>query len=240
MKAGAFDSLGHPRKGLCLAFEGIVERALVRRREAEQGIATLFSLLDDEVGERRGRGVAGQLRRHLGGDPGPRVRQGRAAGLREGDARAVRERPSPDGRRAGAAQRHRRHDPRPARLGRSGRTMPTARWAPASASGSAENVAITTGGVVTALAPALHAPRRAHGDLRARGPRGCDRGDGLPEDDARVRGAARAGRRSSPCAAGSTFARISRSSSAARSAASRAQPRRAPILPSRSCCRCTA
>jgi len=45
VKAGGFDSLGHPRKGLCLAFEGIVERALVRRREQEQGIATLFSLL---------------------------------------------------------------------------------------------------------------------------------------------------------------------------------------------------
>ncbi|MGD0442096.1 MAG: DNA polymerase III subunit alpha [Acidimicrobiales bacterium] len=50
-KAGAFDSLGHPRKGLCLAFEGIVERALVRRREEEQGIATLFSLLDDEAAD---------------------------------------------------------------------------------------------------------------------------------------------------------------------------------------------
>jgi DNA polymerase-3 subunit alpha len=51
VKAGAFDSLGHPRKGLCLAFEGIIERALVRRRESEQGIATLFSLLDDEAGD---------------------------------------------------------------------------------------------------------------------------------------------------------------------------------------------
>ncbi|HLN06205.1 MAG TPA: DNA polymerase III subunit alpha [Acidimicrobiales bacterium] len=50
VKAGAFDSLGHPRKGLCLAFEGIIERALVRRREDEQGISTLFSLLDDEAG----------------------------------------------------------------------------------------------------------------------------------------------------------------------------------------------
>ena len=49
VKAGAFDSLGHPRKGLCLAFEGIVERALVRRREQEQGIATLFSLFDDQA-----------------------------------------------------------------------------------------------------------------------------------------------------------------------------------------------
>ena len=51
-KAGAFDSLGHPRKGLCLAFEGIIERALVRRREDEQGVSTLFSLLEDEPGER--------------------------------------------------------------------------------------------------------------------------------------------------------------------------------------------
>jgi DNA polymerase-3 subunit alpha len=50
VKAGAFDSLGHPRKGLCLAFEGIIERALHRRRESEQGISTLFSLLDDEAG----------------------------------------------------------------------------------------------------------------------------------------------------------------------------------------------
>jgi len=48
VKAGAFDSLGHPRKGLCLAFEAIVERALVRRREDEQGVSTLFSLLDDD------------------------------------------------------------------------------------------------------------------------------------------------------------------------------------------------
>ena len=51
IKAGAFDSLDHPRKGLCLVFEAIVDRALVRRREAEQGIATLFSLLDDEAGD---------------------------------------------------------------------------------------------------------------------------------------------------------------------------------------------
>jgi len=51
VKAGAFDSLGHPRKGLCLAFEGIIERALMRRRETEQGIATLFSILEDDAGD---------------------------------------------------------------------------------------------------------------------------------------------------------------------------------------------
>ncbi len=57
-KAGAFDSLGHPRKGLCLAFEGIVERALVRRREEEQGIATLFSLFDEQAGDAESRGAS--------------------------------------------------------------------------------------------------------------------------------------------------------------------------------------
>ena len=57
-KAGAFDSLGHPRKGLCLAFEGIVERALVRRREEEQGIATLFSLFDEQAGNAESQGAS--------------------------------------------------------------------------------------------------------------------------------------------------------------------------------------
>ncbi len=48
VKAGAFDSLGHPRQGLCLVFEGIVDRTLERRREQDLGIATLFSAFDDE------------------------------------------------------------------------------------------------------------------------------------------------------------------------------------------------
>ncbi len=121
VKAGAFDSLGHPRKGLCLAFEGIVERALVRRREAEQGIATLFSLLDDEAGDATAGGRSRRVRRHLGGCPRSRIRQGRAVGLREGDARPLCERPPPHGARGVAAEGHRRHDSRPARLGRPGR-----------------------------------------------------------------------------------------------------------------------
>ena len=45
IKAGAFDSLGHPRKGLCLVFEEIIDHVLARRREEELGISTLFSLL---------------------------------------------------------------------------------------------------------------------------------------------------------------------------------------------------
>jgi DNA polymerase-3 subunit alpha len=46
-KAGAFDSLGHPRRGLCLVFESIVDRTLERRREEEAGISTLFGLLEE-------------------------------------------------------------------------------------------------------------------------------------------------------------------------------------------------
>jgi len=47
-KAGAFDSLGHPRKGLCLVSEEIVSRTLERRREEEAGISTLFSCLETD------------------------------------------------------------------------------------------------------------------------------------------------------------------------------------------------
>jgi DNA polymerase-3 subunit alpha len=46
IKAGAFDSLGHPRQGLCLVFEQIVDRMLSRRREADQGVMSLFGGLD--------------------------------------------------------------------------------------------------------------------------------------------------------------------------------------------------
>jgi DNA polymerase-3 subunit alpha len=50
-KAGAFDSCGHPRQGLCLVFEDIVDRTLTRRREEDLGISTLFSLLEAEAVE---------------------------------------------------------------------------------------------------------------------------------------------------------------------------------------------
>jgi DNA polymerase-3 subunit alpha len=42
IKGGAFDSVGHPRKGLCLVFEQIVDRVLARRRERELGVMSLF------------------------------------------------------------------------------------------------------------------------------------------------------------------------------------------------------
>ena len=57
VKAGAFDSLGHPRQGLCLVLDEIVDRTLERRREHEVGIATLFSSLEpsEGVGDDAGR-----------------------------------------------------------------------------------------------------------------------------------------------------------------------------------------
>jgi len=42
VKAGAFDSLGHTRKGLMESFERVVDSTLARRREQEQGIMSLF------------------------------------------------------------------------------------------------------------------------------------------------------------------------------------------------------
>ncbi|MGH9128873.1 MAG: DNA polymerase III subunit alpha, partial [Acidimicrobiales bacterium] len=62
IKAGAFDSLGHPRQGLCVVFEQIVDRTLARRREAEAGIMTLFGALGcEEAGGGEAR-VSGQGR----------------------------------------------------------------------------------------------------------------------------------------------------------------------------------
>ncbi|MDQ6696525.1 MAG: DNA polymerase III subunit alpha, partial [Actinomycetota bacterium] len=42
VKAGGFDSLGHPRRGLLAVFEQIVDQTLARRRERDMGVLTLF------------------------------------------------------------------------------------------------------------------------------------------------------------------------------------------------------
>jgi DNA polymerase-3 subunit alpha len=42
IKAGAFDSLGHPRRGLMMVFEQIIDVTVDRRREREKGIMSLF------------------------------------------------------------------------------------------------------------------------------------------------------------------------------------------------------
>jgi DNA polymerase-3 subunit alpha len=47
IRGGAFDSVGHTRRGLCLVFEPIVDAALRRRREREQGTMSLFDFGGD-------------------------------------------------------------------------------------------------------------------------------------------------------------------------------------------------
>ncbi len=42
IKGGAFDTLGHPRKGLLQVFEQIIDATLQRRRERDQGVMSLF------------------------------------------------------------------------------------------------------------------------------------------------------------------------------------------------------
>jgi DNA polymerase-3 subunit alpha len=47
VKAGAFDSMGHPRQGLLAVFEQVVDRTLARRRKEAEGQFELFAI-DDE------------------------------------------------------------------------------------------------------------------------------------------------------------------------------------------------
>src|SRR5690606_4836622 len=42
IKAGAFDSLGHPRQGLVAVYEQIVDATVARRREYDLGVLSLF------------------------------------------------------------------------------------------------------------------------------------------------------------------------------------------------------
>ncbi|MBI5090134.1 MAG: hypothetical protein HZB15_15070 [Actinobacteria bacterium] len=51
IKGGAFDCLGLPRKGLLMVFEQIIDTTLVRRRERDQGVMSLFGDLGgDDTG----------------------------------------------------------------------------------------------------------------------------------------------------------------------------------------------
>jgi DNA polymerase-3 subunit alpha len=47
IKAGAFDSLGHPRQGLLTVFEQIVDTTIARRKEHDMGVMSLFGELED-------------------------------------------------------------------------------------------------------------------------------------------------------------------------------------------------
>ncbi len=50
IKAGAFDSLGHPRRGLLTVYERIVDVTVARRRERDMGVMTLFGDAGDAGG----------------------------------------------------------------------------------------------------------------------------------------------------------------------------------------------
>ena len=93
IKAGAFDDVGHPRKGLLTVFEQIVDHTVARRRERDMGIMTLFGGGDDG-------GPGDDFERTA--DPRRRVRQARPPGVREGDARPLRQRPPAARGRGGA------------------------------------------------------------------------------------------------------------------------------------------
>ncbi len=58
VKAGAFDSSGHTRQGLCLVLEEIVDRTLERRREHDLGITSLFAAFEEEEQSDPGWGAA--------------------------------------------------------------------------------------------------------------------------------------------------------------------------------------
>src|SRR4029078_8534349 len=51
IKAGAFDSVGHPRQGLLFVHETIIETVLGRRRKQAEGQFDLFSAVDDPAPE---------------------------------------------------------------------------------------------------------------------------------------------------------------------------------------------
>jgi DNA polymerase III subunit alpha len=50
IKGGAFDSMGHPRKGLLQVFEPIIDRTIERRKREAEGQFDLFAAFGDEGG----------------------------------------------------------------------------------------------------------------------------------------------------------------------------------------------
>ena len=50
IKAGGFDSMGHPRRGLLTVYERIVDITVARRRERDMGVMTLFGESADDSG----------------------------------------------------------------------------------------------------------------------------------------------------------------------------------------------
>jgi DNA polymerase-3 subunit alpha len=50
IKAGGFDSVDHPRRGLLAVYEQIVDNTIARRKERDMGVMTLFGAMEEESG----------------------------------------------------------------------------------------------------------------------------------------------------------------------------------------------
>ncbi|MFM7068781.1 MAG: OB-fold nucleic acid binding domain-containing protein, partial [Actinomycetes bacterium] len=50
IKAGGFDSMGHPRQALLLVYEQVIDQTVARRKEHEAGLMSLFGGGDDDAG----------------------------------------------------------------------------------------------------------------------------------------------------------------------------------------------
>ncbi len=170
VKAGAFDSLGHPRQGLCLVLEEIVDRTLERRREHDLGITSLFAAFEEEEQSEPGWGAAKVAIPSTEFDKGQRLSfEKEMLGLYVSDhplmgfeQALARHTDCSLSDHAGGGPRSRRPGPRA--LGRRGRDRPP---------------------------PLLHEEGRPDGPVRARGPPGRHGGLRVPQDDGRVRGADR-------------------------------------------------
>ena len=168
IKAGAFDGMGHPRRGLLAVFEQVIDTTVIRRRERDQGVMSLFG---DWSGADADDGCPGHRVRRAPGRPRRRVRQGRSPPQREGDVGPLRLGPPVVRGRGGVAAQGRavdRRSPRPrgrragARRGRDHQSRPQ-----------------------------VHQEGRPDGGVRARGPRVVDRGHRLPAHAGRTGSQAR-------------------------------------------------
>ena len=126
IKAGAFDSLGHPRKGLLLVHADAIDAVMSTKKAASMGQFDLFGSMDGSRHLRARRGVRREGARRRVGHQAPARR-------RAGDARPLRLRPPAARRGAGAAGQVGHpdlHDPR-------GQRAPTATRSPSAASSPA-------------------------------------------------------------------------------------------------------
>ena len=161
IKAGAFDSMGHPRRGLLAVFEQIIDRTLARRREQELGVMSLFGEMAD------GPSAIVDERIPIGTDEFDQHQK--LAFEKEMLGLYVSSHPL-----FGVESVLRRHAEctiAELRECRDGET----KW---------------VGGVVTALSPQVHQAGRPHGRVHPRGPAVGHRGHGLPPHHARARRAA--------------------------------------------------